>query len=458
MSESALAPLSLLASEGDLSDPAAVVGLPFSKPASSIKAPSDRSSEQTDFLLRQWQDASQELEEEDTAWPPPLESIASEYWTKHLSAQAVSVAHFILLGPSAKALKRNAAAAALVANRSRPVRWEVLRSWYARYQMLRLGGVDVGQGFVPPEPGAAPASSRPRVGHSPPPRMPPRGPSRSRSPRSPPPRAPSRGSSRSQSPPRSKSRHPSPSRSPSRSASPKPLCHDGRDRDRDRARVRDRDHDGHALLAGLVSSLTKALDNSSGRPGSASIEGLGVLARSKTEKHLADCQKLVDSGRYPDPVKCSGKYITYLKGKTSEGHYDIGGDMHIVHKGGASSSAKPKPHDPEAVRQGWDCIISMMLKSSNDDVVSKVADRMVFMQDLVTQPLGTFGQKMRFLQEFLDLHGTDDCFSTTWRNDSALIIAYLHDGSKASNGSGYGGGSRRSQSRHQQRRHQQEAQ
>ena len=45
--------------------------------------------------------------------------------------------------------------------------------------------------------------------------------------------------------------------------------------------------------------------------------------------------------------------------------------------------------------------------------------------------LGTFAQKMRFLQEFLDLHGSDADFSS-WRSDSALIWSYLQSSTSSS--------------------------
>jgi hypothetical protein len=92
-----------------------------------------------------------------------------------------------------------------------------------------------------------------------------------------------------------------------------------------------------------------------------------------------------------------------LKGQgRDEDRLALGNGLFLEGQGRASASRKPTPHDPEAIRQGWDTILTMMAQSSSVVVKDKLADRIAWGCDLFAQPLGSFAQKARFMQAYLD--------------------------------------------------------
>jgi hypothetical protein len=165
-------------------------------------------------------------------------------------------------------------------------------------------------------------------------------------------------------------------------------------------------------------------------------------AKSRADKHRADCQRIIDSDKYPDPVLLSGDYFRWLKGQgRDEDRLSLGNGLYLEGQGRASSAKKPSPHDPEAIRQGWDTVLDMMARSTNVVVKSKLADRIAWGRDLFAQPLGSFAQKTRFMQAFLDDYEGEESFKN-YKANCLLISTYLtgKQAGSAPSSSGGGGG------------------
>lgn len=433
----------------ELPDPAAVYGFPTSQHSNRVCTRGERTAPQTLLLLQQLHAV---LTPEEGAisggkWPASAKDYAVEFWSKHMSAFATSVAGFIY-GLTLEKPKQAEVAEALADIGALPISVEVLRSWYGRYRLIQLGGTDPGMEFVPPQgevrseevrlsalsnvvEGTEDLAERGDRRRLPSPsRSPPRSPHRpddhARRPRS-----------QSVSPDRHRGGRRSGSRSPPRGRRRCSSCSPGRSRSPDTGR---RGSQHRAILSDLVEVMSSVIQSRGGSPQQAST------AKSRADKHHSECQRIIDSDRYPDPVLVSGDYFRWLKGQgRDEDRLALGNGLYLEGQGRASASKKPTPHDPEAIRQGWDTILTMMAQSSSIVVKGKLADRISWGRDLFAQPLGSFAQKARFMQAYLDDYEGEESFKA-YKSNCLLISTYLTGksagvaASSSSSGGGGGGG------------------
>ena len=440
--------MELCAPAGCLPDPGDCSGLSTAAEPSAIRFHKNRSTQQTEYLVKTISDAIRgppregesealfwEVPEGDATdpWPKDGRPAYIEYCTSHLSSHALKVMCFLYKVPTPKNANSTELAKALFKLKAPPIWAEVLRNWYGRYRIVKTGGADPGVDFVAPsgdpsqpdgdldhgapsgraagdeataggaggtreeELRAAAVSSRARRGRD-----------RSRSP----------DVYRARSPSASRSRSPdcpSPSPSPNRS--------------RSRAGSGSRSGGGHSKTSNLdVKSLkyiarefASALSRSHRKGGSDDDLVSGLC---KSEEHMRKMQRFVDH-RQLLPLeqlgsgfmgKIQGSTYSSTKIKLSDGLW-LSGKEAVAELSCEASAVQ--------VREGWDTYVRLHRDSNRSSIRMLAPDRALFGEKVWQLQLGNFAEKASFLKEFMNIYYKEDTWVPFIHTNVVLIMSTL---------------------------------